>query len=367
VTAGDPAQRLADAIERIGPLDAAAMAEARDRLDRLTKPPGSLGRLEELVVTLAGITGRPDSSVAGRQVVVMAADHGVASRGVSAYPAAVTAQMVANFVAGGAAVNVLAGAAGASVTVVDVGVASPIPSVDPHGPMGGRLIRARVRDGTDDMTLGPAMSRTDAQAAIGVGIELVDELRARGDLDVLSVGEMGIGNTTAASAVVVALTGQPVARVTGRGTGIDDAALARKVDAIERALEVNRPDASDPIGVLAAVGGLEVAGLVGLLLGAAANHIPVILDGFITGAAALVGAQLQPAASPRLIAAHRSPEPGHAIVLEHLGLRPYLDLDMRLGEGSGAVLLLGLVVAACRVRDDMATFESASISGPTGA
>jgi nicotinate-nucleotide--dimethylbenzimidazole phosphoribosyltransferase len=213
---------------------------------------------------------------------------------VSVYPSEVTAQMVANFVAGGAAVNVLAAAVGASVTVLDVGVASPIPRPGRGDPQGGRLVSARIREGTDDMTRGPAMHRSEAVRAIAGGIRLVDELIAGGGLDVLAVGEMGIGNTTAASALTAVLMGEPVARVTGRGTGVDDAALAHKIEAIEIALAVNRPDPADPLGVLAAVGGLEIAALVGLLLGAAASRVPVILDGFITGAAALVGAKLQP-------------------------------------------------------------------------
>ncbi len=365
--AASPSQVLADVIDRIGPLDDASMQACRRHLDRLTKPPGSLGRLEELIVTLAGMTGRPNADLARRHLVVVAADHGVAARGVSAYPSDVTAQMVANFVAGGAAVNVLADAVGATVTVVDVGVSSPIPGrVGRARVGGGRLVRRPVRAGTGDMTVGPAMTRAEAERAIDVGIALIDDLRTHGGLDVLAVGEMGIGNTTAASAMTAALTGEPAGQVTGRGTGVDDNALAGKIAAIERALAVNRPDPGDPIGVLAAVGGLEVAALVGLLLGAAANRIPVILDGFITGAAALVGARLQPALPPRLIAAHRSPEPGHGIVLEKLGLKPFLDLEMRLGEGSGAALVMGLLVAACRIRDEMATFNSAAISGPTG-
>ncbi|MDO8484649.1 MAG: nicotinate-nucleotide--dimethylbenzimidazole phosphoribosyltransferase [Candidatus Limnocylindrales bacterium] len=364
--AAEDAGALAAVIDQIGPLDGAAMAAAAGRLDRLTKPPGSLGRLEELVITLAGITGRPDAPLAHRQIVVAAGDHGVVRQNVSAYPSEVTPQMVSNFVAGGAAINVLAAAAGASVTVVDVGVALPIPRVRRDRRRGGRLVRARIRNGTADMTQGPAMSRGDALHAVNVGLRLVTDLRLRGGIDVLGVGEMGIGNTTAASAIVAALTGEPVHRVTGRGTGVDDEALARKVAAIEEALAVNRPDRADPIGVLAAVGGFEIATLVGLILGAAAARIPVVLDGFITGAAALVGAALQPALAPRLIAAHRSPEPGHAIVLERLGLRPYLDLSMRLGEGSGAALLIGLLATACQVRDEMATFESAAISGPSG-
>jgi nicotinate-nucleotide--dimethylbenzimidazole phosphoribosyltransferase len=364
VRSQDPAARVAEAVDRIDPLDDGAMAAARQRLDGLTKPLGSLGRLEELAITLAGITGRPDAPVARRHVVVAAADHGVARRGVSAYPSEVTAQMVANFVAGGAAVNVLAEAVGASVTVVDVGVAAPIRDTGRDQPRGGRLVSARIRNGTADMTSGPAMSRAEALRAMEVGIGLVDDLRTHGGVDVLAIGDMGIGNTTAASAVTAALTGEPVSRVTGRGTGVDDEALARKVDAIERALTVNRPDPGDPVGVVAAVGGLEIAALTGTLLGAAAHRVPVILDGFITGAAALIGAGLQPALAPRLIASHRSPEPGHDIVLARLGLRPYLDLDLRLGEGSGAVLVIGLLVTACRIRDGMATFESAGISGP---
>jgi len=366
VSATDHATRLAQTATRIGPLDDAARAEARWRLDQLTKPPGSLGRLEELVIALAGITGRPDAPVARRHVVVAAADHGVARQGVSAYPSEVTAQMVRNFLAGGAAVNVLAEAVGAAVTVVDVGVATPVADPGEGQPQHGRLVRARIRDGTADMTAGPAMQRSEALRAVVAGIDLAEDLLADGGLDVLAVGDMGIGNTTAASAVTAALTGEPAGRVTGRGTGVDDAALGRKIVAVERALSANRPDPADPLGVLAAVGGLEIGAIVGLLLGAVANRVPVILDGFITGAAALVAAGLQPAIVPRLLAAHRSPEPGHAFILDRLGLRPYLDLDLRLGEGSGAVIVIGLLVTAVRIRDGMATFDSAGVSGPSG-
>ena len=363
----DDAAALGAALHRIGPLDAGAMATAARRLDRLTKPPGSLGRLEELLVTLAGITGREDAPLDNRQIVVAAGDHGVVAQAVSAYPQEVTRQMVANFVAGGAAINVLAATVGAAVTVVDVGVALPIPRVRRDPRRGGRLVRARIRGGTADMTRGPAMRPAEALRAIGIGLSLVDDLGHTGAVHVLGIGEMGIGNTTAASAIVAALTGERVDRVTGRGTGVDARALARKIATIERALAVNRPDPADPLGVLAAVGGFEIAALVGLMAGAAAKGIPVVLDGFITGSAALVAAALQPSIAPRLIAAHRSPEPGHAIVLERLGLRPYLDLGMRLGEGSGAALVIGLLGAAVRIRDEMATFDSAAISGPTGA
>jgi nicotinate-nucleotide--dimethylbenzimidazole phosphoribosyltransferase len=353
---------LARALDAVAPLDQGAMAVATDHIARLTKPAGSLGRLEELAIQLAGITGRPDPPLDHRRLVIAAGDHGVAARGVSAYPAAVTAQMVANFVAGGAAINVLADAIGASVVVLDVGVGSSIPAVPVPGRRGGRLIGARVRDGTRDMTVGPAMTRREAVRAVGVGLRTVDELVRDDGLDVLGVGEMGIGNTTSAAAIVAALTGEPVARVTGRGTGIDDATYQRKVTAIEDSIAVNAPDRDDPIGVLAAVGGLEVAALVGLIAGAAAARVPVVLDGFITGAAALVAARLQPAIADRLIASHRSVEPGHAVVLGRLGRRPLLDLGLRLGEGTGAALAFGLLVAACRIRDGMATFQSAGVA-----
>jgi nicotinate-nucleotide--dimethylbenzimidazole phosphoribosyltransferase len=355
---------LASALESIGPLDEGAMAETAAHLDRLTKPPGSLGRLETLAIQLAGITGDPVASVDRRRIVVAAGDHGVTRRGVSAYPSDVTAQMVANFVDGGAAINVLGRAAGATVTVLDVGIAGAIPERRSGGSGGGRLVRARVRRGTGDITVAPAMTRPEALQAIDAGMGVVDELREGDGVDLLGVGEMGIGNTTPASAVVAALTRMPVASVTGRGTGVDDEGLRRKIDAIERALALHDPDPDDPIGVLAAVGGLEIAALVGVLVRAAAARVPVVLDGFITGAAALVAACLQPRIADRLIASHQSLEPGHAIVLERLGRRPLLDLELRLGEGTGAVLAMHLIVAACRLRDEMATFESAAVSGP---
>jgi nicotinate-nucleotide--dimethylbenzimidazole phosphoribosyltransferase len=357
-----------EAIEVVGPLDAVAMAEATATLDSLTKPPGSLGFLESLITQLAGITGTPRPMFPLRGIVVAAADHGVASHGVSAYPSAVTGQMVANFLAGGAAINVLAAAVRADVTVIDVGVASDIPAptrTDKDTPSGGRpaaIVRASVRPGTHDMTVRPAMSREEALRAIAVGLDVVASLREKG-IDLLAVGEMGIGNTTAASAITSAMTGLPPDRVTGRGTGIDDDARARKVQTIAMALARHRPDPTDPIGVLTAVGGLEIGALVGVLLGAVAGRVPVVLDGFITGAAALLAVALAPAVAPRLIAGHRGAEPGHAIVLERLGLRPLLELDLRLGEGTGAALAIQVIDAAVALRDGMATFASAGVSG----
>ncbi len=364
---------LAD-IDGLGPLDPVAMGTVRAHLDRLTKPPGSLGYLETLVVQLAGITGRLDAPVARRAIIVAAADHGVARRGVSAYPSEVTGQMVANFLAGGAAINVLAAQVGASLTIVDVGIASEIPGHG-HGPGAGavtigaagcRLVHARVRHGTADLSAGPAMSRDDALRAIAVGLDVVAEA-GRSGLDVVGVGEMGIGNTTAASAFTAALTGAAPERVTGRGTGLDEAGWRRKVDVIEAALRTNGIGPDDPLGVLAAVGGLEIAALVGVILGSVAARRPVVLDGFITGAAALIAEALAPGVAPRLIAAHRSVEPGHELVLDRLGLRPLLELDLRLGEGTGAALALGVIAAAARLRDGMATFESAAITGPDEA
>jgi nicotinate-nucleotide--dimethylbenzimidazole phosphoribosyltransferase len=352
---------------RIGPLDEGAMASARSRLDRLTKPPGSLGRLEGLATQLAGTTGLDLPRVDRPAVVVFAADHGVTAQGVSAYPSDVTAQMVANFVRGGAAINALARLAGARVVVVDVGVAGPIPEMvaldSASSDAGARLVSARVADGTRDMTLEPAMSRAQVIAGIDVGRSVVADLIG-GGVDLLAVGEMGIGNTTAASALVAAMTGLPASVVTGRGTGLDDAALREKVAVIQAALDRRRPDPTDPVGVLAAVGGLEIAALVGAILATAESRVPVLLDGFITGAAALVASAIAPAATARLIASHRSPEPGHRVVLERLGLEPLLDLELRLGEGSGAALALPIVRAATAILAEMATFDGAGVSGP---
>jgi nicotinate-nucleotide--dimethylbenzimidazole phosphoribosyltransferase len=348
---------------RIGPLDQGAMAAATARLDRLTKPPGSLGRLEVLATHLAGITGQELPRADHPAVVVFAADHGVTAQGVSAYPSDVTAQMVANFAGGGAAINVLAGLIGARVLVVDVGVAGPIPGADrPASPRGARIVSARVAEGTRDMTREAAMTVDEARSAIDIGRRVVAELIAEG-VDLIAVGEMGIGNTTAASALAAVMTGRPPADMTGRGTGLDDPAVRHKVSVIEQTLELHQPDPANPVGALAAVGGLEIAALVGSILSAAESHVPVLLDGFITGSAALVAARLAPALPARLIASHRSSEPGHRIVLERLGLVPLLDLELRLGEGSGAALAIPLVRAATAILAEMATFDDAGVSG----
>ena len=345
-----------DTIACIGQLDAAAMVAARERQGTLTKPPGSLGRLEELAVWLAGVTGaaipRP---LRRRAVIVLAADHGVTAQGVSAYPSAVTAQMVRNFAAGGAAINALAPTVGARVVVADFGVAADLDDVP-------GLRRRSVAHGTADMARGPAMSRVQAVQAVEAGIALVDE-EAAGGLDIVCTGEMGIGNTTAAAAITATITGAAPDAVTGRGTGADDARLAHKIQVVRQALAVNRPDATDGLDVLAKVGGFELGGLAGVILGAASRRIAIVLDGYIAGAAALVAATLCPAVRPFLVAGHRSAESGHAVALTHLGLAPLLDLSLRLGEGTGAVLALPILDAAVAAHAAMATFAGAGVSG----
>lgn len=345
-------------LEAIGTPDAEAAAAARARLDSLTKPPGSLGRLEELAIRLAALRGGPPR-VEQPVVFTFAADHGVVVEGVSAYPQIVTAQMVENFLRGGAAINVLARQAGARVVVADFGVANPISASAP-------LVRCPVALGTANMARGPAMSRVQAQRALERGAELAEAAIADG-ADLLATGEMGIGNTTPASAITAALTGADPAAVTGRGTGVDEAAWRRKVEVVRRALAVNAPDPRDGLEVLAKVGGFEIAGLTGVILAGAAHRVPVALDGFIAGAAALVAVRLAPTARHALFAAHRSTEPGHAIALAHLELSPYLELGMRLGEGTGAALFIHLARAAARVYLEMATFKSAGVSESEGA
>jgi len=332
-----------------------AGAAARRHLDNLTKPLGSLGRLEEIAVRLASVRGRPPR-VEQPIIFVFAADHGVVAEGVSAYPQIVTAQMVENFLAGGAAINVLARQAGARVVVADFGIASPVP----RSP---GLVDCAIARGTANIAQGPAMTTEQAIAAIERGATLAEGAMDDG-ADLLVTGEMGIGNTTAASAITAATTGADPARVTGRGTGVDDAAWPRKVEVVRRALAVNQPDGADGLDVLARVGGFEIGGLVGVILAGAARRVPVVLDGFIAGAAALVATTLAPEARHALFASHRSAEPGHAVVLAHLGLEPYLDLGLRLGEGTGGALFVHLARAAALIYAEMATFTSAGVTGP---
>ena len=331
------------------------MRRAAARQARLTKPAGSLGRLEDLSISLAGMTGRLDPPLANRVVFTLAADHGVASEGVSAYPRDVTAQMVLNFLNGGAAINVLARQMNARVLVADLGVDADLP---PHP----ELRALKVRRGTASITKGPAMSLHEARQAIGHGRLMTRDEIANG-LDVALTGDMGIGNTTASAALICALTQLDPNDVVGRGTGVDDDGLERKRQAVRTALAVNAElIAKGPLEALSTVGGLEIAGLVGVILEAAAARRPVVIDGFISGAAALVAAQIAPSASGYMIASHRSQELGHGALLRRLGLRPLLDLDLRLGEGTGAVLALPLLEAALRTLNEMATFDEAGVS-----
>jgi len=334
--------------------DASAGARAQAHLDRLTKPPGSLGRLEEIARRIVLITGQESPSIGRSVIFTLAADHGVVEEGVSAYPQIVTAQMLENFLRGGAAINVLARCAGIDLVVADLGVATP-------GPSDRRLIVKPIGPGTQNMARGPAMTREEAVAAIDAGIALIETERARG-MDVIGTGEMGIGNTTAASAIAAVLTGASVEAVTGRGTGVDDATWERKVTVIRQALEVNHPDPRDAVDVLAKVGGFEIGGLVGVILAGAAHRLPVVLDGFIAGAAALIACRLKPEAGHYLLASHCSAEPGHRAILARLGLEPYLDLGLRLGEGTGAALAIWLIKAAVALYREMATFKSAGVS-----
>jgi nicotinate-nucleotide--dimethylbenzimidazole phosphoribosyltransferase len=341
-------------LKEIKPLDSSAMAAAQSRQNSLTKPHGSLGRLEELSIQIAGIKGQVKPKLEHKTIITMVADHGVAAETVSLYPQEVTRQMVLNFLKGGAAINVLAGQIGARVIVVDMGVKGgfqPLPG----------LLCKMIDFGTKNMTQGPAMTRQQAIDAIEAGIQVAEaEMGKR--VDIIGTGDMGIGNTTASSAIFAAISGRPVKKVTGRGTGIGDRQLAYKIKVIEKALSVNKPNPKDPIDVLAKVGGFEIGGLAGVILAGAAYRIPVVIDGFISGAAALIANGLSPQAKDYIIAAHLSAEAGHELLLQFLGLKPLLNLNMRLGEGTGAVMGIFLAEAAVRTLGQMATFTEAGIS-----
>ena len=346
--------RLDDLLSAIPHLDAAAMAEAEQRQAQLTKPAGALGVLEPASVRLTGIQRTcPPRALTRPAVGVFAGDHGVHAQGVTPWPQEVTASMVENFRAGGAAVNVLARQAGAEVYVVDMGVAADVPA-------GERVLVRKIRRGTSDLATGPAMSRDEAVAAILTGAEVATGLVAAGH-DCLLTGDMGIANTTSSAALVAAFTGAGAEEVTGRGTGVDDPTLARKVAVVAGALEA-RPVTGDPVATLASLGGFEHAGLVGFVLGAAASAVPVVLDGVIAGSAALVAHALAPHVVDYCFAGHRSVEPGHAVALARLGLRPLVELDLRLGEGTGAVLAFPILEAAGATLREMATFDSAGVA-----
>jgi nicotinate-nucleotide--dimethylbenzimidazole phosphoribosyltransferase len=346
---------LQELLSSIPPLDEAAMDAARERQNQLTKPQGSLGRLEELSIRIAGITGQARPAIQHKVITVMAGDHGVVAEGVSAFPQEVTPQMVANFLHGGAAINALARHVDARVVVVDMGVAADLP---PHP----GLVDKKVAYGTANMAQGPAMTREQAEQALLAGADVV-QTQLQPGLDILGTGDMGIGNTTPSAAIAAALTGRDPAEIAGRGTGLDDAGVQHKIEVIRRALAVNQPDPGDALDVLAKVGGFEIAGLAGAMLAAAANRVPVMVDGFISTAAAMIAVGLAPDVRSYLIASHHSQEQGHGVMLDWLGLTPLLDLDLRLGEGTGAALGISLAEAACKVLDEMATFAEAAVAG----
>lgn len=346
---------LKETLDRIKPQDQEARARAHARIEQLTMPYWALGRLLDLAEDLAGMTGSLQPPVGSKVVVTMAGDHGVTAEGVSKYPSEVTPQMVYNFVGGGAGINALARQAGARVAVVDMGVAADLSGLADAG----KIISRRIAAGTKNMARGPAMSRDEAVKSIEAGISIALEF---GSADLFGTGDMGIGNTTPSSAIVSVLSGASVRDVTGRGTGIDEDQLENKIAVIQRAIEVNRPDPRDPLDVLSKVGGYEIGGIAGLILGCASLRKPVLVDGFISTAGALIAQRLCPTAGDFMIAAHRSVERGHRVALAALGKEPLLDLDMRLGEGTGAALAMNLVEAAVRVLTEVATFEEAAVS-----
>ncbi|MBI5887203.1 MAG: nicotinate-nucleotide--dimethylbenzimidazole phosphoribosyltransferase [Deltaproteobacteria bacterium] len=349
--------KLDEALKEIKPVNPELMAGAQQRLDCLTKPKDSLGRLEEFARRMVAITGQMRPAVRKRIIFTFAADHGVADEGVSAFPKEVTRQMVLNFLGGGAGINVLARHAGAEVKVIDIGVDHEFDEAD-------GLIRMKVVNGTANMRKGPAMTREEAEKCIEAGISLAREHAGPGVI--FGTGEMGIANTTPASAMVSAFTGASVEDVTGRGTGIDDRTYETKLAVIKDALKMNRPDASDPLGVLAKVGGAEIAGIAGLIIGASAMRTPIVVDGFISTAGALCAYRMNPAVKDYIFASHNSVEKGHRIMLESMGLDPILDLNLRLGEGTGAALAMTIIEAGVKIYNEMATFGEAGVSEEKG-
>ena len=341
-------------LARIRPVNQGLLAQAQLKLDNKTKPPGSLGRLEEFARRMAAISGVMVPDTSKKVIFTFAGDHGIVEEGISLYPSEVTTQMVFNFLNGGAGVNVLARHSGVEVRVVDVGVDHDF------GETPG-LIHRKVARGTRNFAKGPAMTREEAVAAMKVGIDMADQCKTEG-IALIGTGEMGIGNTTPSSAIIAAISGKSVTEVTHRGTGIDDAALKHKISVIEQGLALNKPDGSAPLDVLTKVGGLEIAAIAGLVLGCAANSLPVVIDGFISTAGALIASELHPHIADYIFAAHESVEIGHSFMLERIGVRPILDLDFRLGEGTGAALAMGLIEAGVKVMEEMATFDEAGVS-----
>ncbi|MFH1882919.1 MAG: nicotinate-nucleotide--dimethylbenzimidazole phosphoribosyltransferase [Planctomycetota bacterium] len=345
---------LNETIGKIERIDYSLAKKTQQRLDNLTKPQGSLGRLEELAKQMVEITKNENPPVENKVIFTMAGDHGVVKESVSAFPQEVTAQMVYNFLRSGAGINVLAEHTRTRVVVVDMGVAEELKIKNEN------LKVKKINFGTKNMAKGPAMTKEEAVRSIEAGIEVFGEELPNG-IDIVGTGEMGIGNTTPSSAIAAVITGEAVEDVTGRGTGIDDKALAHKIEIIKRVIEINKPDPKDAIDVLHKIGGFEIGGLVGVILAAASKRVPVVIDGFISGAAGLIAYQLEPKVKDYMIAAHCSVEQGHKIILDYIGLKPLLDLDLRLGEGTGAALAMNIVEAGVKILTEMATFQSASV------
>ena len=350
--------KLKETLSRIGAIDGSLRERAKNRLDSLTKPQGSLGCLEELATRVVEITGKETPSLNNKVIFTMAGDHGVTEEGISAFPKEVTPQMVYNFINGGAGINVLAEHVGARVVVVDMGVASKLQIPDPEF---RTFIDKKVAHGTKNMVKGPAMTKEEAIRSIEAGIEVFENEWAKG-IDIIGTGDMGIGNTTPSSAITAVITGAPVKDVTGRGTGIDDNAFSKKVETIRKAIVVNKPDPTDALDVLSKVGGFEIGGIAGVILASASKKRPVVIDGFISGAGALIAYVLEPKTKDYMIAGHSSVEKGHKAVFSHIGISPILDLGLRLGEGTGAALGIGMVEAGIKILTKMATFEGASVS-----
>jgi nicotinate-nucleotide--dimethylbenzimidazole phosphoribosyltransferase len=346
--------KIGNTIDAIEKIDGGLRENTQKRLDNLTKPQGSLGRLEELAKQMVEITKNENPPIKNKVIFTMAGDHGVVKEGVSAFPQKVTAQMVYNFLGRGAGINVLAEHTGARVVVVDMGVAEELKDENKE------LKVKKINFGTKNMAEGPAMTKEQALKSIEAGIEAFEEELTNG-IDIVGTGEMGIGNTTSSSAIAAVITGRPVEDVTGRGTGINDKALKHKIEVIKKSIEINKPVAKDAIDVLQKTGGFEIGGLVGLILAAASKRIPIVVDGFISGAAALIAYRLEPKVKDYMVAAHCSVEQGHKIILDYMGLRPLLDLDLRLGEGTGAALAMNIVEAGIKILTGMATFHSASV------
>jgi len=347
-------RKIENTIREISEINSDFINKAQCRLDNLTKPQGSLGRLEELAKLIVGITEKEDPTLAKKVIFTLVSDHGVADEGVSAFPKEVTAQMVYNFLNVGAGINVLANHVGVKVVVVDMGVAADL---EPKA----NLIIKKVNYGTKNMAKEPAMTREEAIRSIEAGIELFEDEFEIG-VDIVGTGDMGIANTTASSALTAVFTGKSVEEITGRGTGVDDDTFKNKIEVIKRALELNKPNPKDPIDALSKVGGFEIGGLAGIILRAASKRVPIVIDGFISGAAALLAYQLEPKVKNYMIAAHCSLEQGHRVVLNHIGLKPILDLNLRLGEGTGAALGINIVEASIKIITEMATFKSAAVS-----